>query len=695
MPKLSAFSLAILSALAPFCSLADTPNIVAPPPETVLDDITVTATRSQQRQTSTPASVSKKKQAEIALDAPVLQKDLLNSIAGVRISQTGSVLGHMTSIRMPTNQNAYYLMLQDGVPVQSSGFFNLNALAYTNYSTASSTEVLKGAGTALYGSDAVAATINVLSQEPTGEKEASVKLETGSDGFRRVRVGGGNKLGENTAASIDYAHAKGDGWRDHSAFKRDELSLKHLREFGNGDTLKTTLSANRSESEMAGKVIGLDALKNNPTSVGDIEKAIKTGLDVTRKFDFTRLSTEWDHRISDQAEVNSIAYLRNNRNRYATTWEPTLPYGDNKTSTVGIMSKATLDKGRTKIIAGVDIEQTKGNTHIVQDAKTATSNVPAGTIYDYDVDYTAIAPYVQTQTALNDKWQLGAGLRHDTNHFDYSNNTGDGVYGTSTYYRVKDNNDPSYHHLSPKLDLSWKPSENQLLYGRYANGFRIPQVSQLYSRQTNTVNTVTGTAPPLNPETSNTFEVGYKVNNGKHELEAAIYDMSINDTIVSRTDTAGIDYEVNAGKTQHRGIELSVASKLSGQVSTKLAYSYSRHNYHNDPTYGNKEQAAAPNHIANARLTYQPKQIPKLTTMLEVAHVGPYWMNDSNTKKYDGFTVGNIKASYKPSKNLDLFAKVNNITDKAYAESAELVYGKEKYIPAAPRQVMVGVEYSF
>ena len=660
---------------------------------TTLETVTVTATRSQQKQTKTPASVGIKTAKETRLDAPVLQKDLFNSIAGVRITQTGSILGHMTSIRMPTNTAPYYLMLQDGIPVQSSGFFNHNALAYTNYETANSAEVLKGAGTALYGSDAVAATINVISKEPKPNKAATIKTELGNDGFSRIGIAGHNKVGKNAVASLDYSHAESDGWRENTQFKRDEITLKHLAELANGDTLKTIVAANQSQSGMAGYIIGKEALAADPSSVGDIAAAVKTGLPIERKFDFSRISSEWDHSINDKVDVNTIAYVRNNRNRYATTWESTLPLVDNKTNTVGVMTKATIEQGKTQWIAGLDGEYTQSSNKAIQDARTATAKVPAGTIYDYDVNYQAIAPYVQAKHQINTKWAIGAGVRHDTNHFDYTNKMADGVYGSSTYYRVTDNNDPTYHHTSPKVDLSYKPTENQLAYARYANGFRIPQASQLYSRKTNNINTKTNEVTPLDPETTNTVELGYKIGNGKHQIETAIYNMDIDDTIVSRKNSDGISYNTNAGKTQHRGLEISLASKITDQVSTQLAYSYSKHNYKNDATYGNNEQAAAPRHVANARLNYTPKALPKLTTQLEVERVGAYWMDDANTKKYEGFTIGNVKASYQANKKLDLFAKVNNVTNKTYAETADYSYGTEKYTPAAPRQVLIGMEY--
>ncbi len=170
---------------------------------------------------------------------------------------------------------------------------------------------------------------------------------------------------------------------------------------------------------------------------------------------------------------------------------------------------------------------------------------------------------------------------------------------------------------------------------------------------------------------------------------------NVSTSLERRENTDGDRFYVNGDKTTHKGLELSLSSKLSSQFTTKLAYSYSKHEYDNDAVYGNNEQAAAPNHVSNARLIYKPKQVEGLTAMLEMEHVGSYWLDDNNTKKYGGYEVGNLKVSYKPNKKVNLFTKVNNITDKTYAETGSISYGKEKYTPAAPRQFFVGFEYNW
>ena len=58
--------------------------------------------------------------------------------------------------------------------------------------------------------------------------------------------------------------------------------------------------------------------------------------------------------------------------------------------------------------------------------------------------------------------------------------------------------------FSPKASLTYKLDETTTLYTRYANGFTIPTASKLYSMKSNYKESI------LEPETTNTYEIGFK-----------------------------------------------------------------------------------------------------------------------------------------------------------------------------------------
>ena len=236
-----------------------------------LDAITVTGTRTQETQLSQALKIDKKGEDEIKIDQPIFQRDLLNSLSGVLVTQTTSGIGHMLAVRTPITTQPYFLYLQDNVPVQSSGFFNHNALAYTNFETASSTEVLKGAGTALYGSDAVAATVNVQSKAPSKSPETTVSSNAGSDDYYHTYIQTSDSINERNSYRIGIGRTQNHGWRDHTQYSRHEMMARYDFIINDNNTLEASFSANETDADEAGYLIGRHELKHNPEYIGNVD----------------------------------------------------------------------------------------------------------------------------------------------------------------------------------------------------------------------------------------------------------------------------------------------------------------------------------------------------------------------------------------------------------------------------------------
>lgn len=658
-----------------------------------LDALSVTAYRDEENVFAQPHSIDVKKASEVRLDQVISQKDLLNSISGVRVEQTNDGSGHMTSVRMPLSTNPYYLFLQDGIPVQSSGFFNHNGLAYTSYGLADSVEVLKGAGTALYGSDAVAATINVISAaEPSKVPTSSVRMDGGSDGYGEVTVENSATIDSNNGYRIGVKYNHNDSWREHNALDRFELNGRYDYVIDNNNVIKMLLSGVTTDGEQAGDFGNYENIKNGSTAPSDkvdyLNALNKT--DIRRQYDMVRLSAEWTNYAAKDVEISLTPYIRYNRNRYVATWENNLPRNDSIQNTIGLLEKTTFDQAWGKIIIGFDTEYTKSQQMNYQDFNTTVygKSYVVGALFDYNVDYFALAPYVHSEYKVNKEVTLSAGARFDYNRFDYKNNLSVGTDPSTVYYRPADRND-DFSHISPKLSLSYQPNEELNLYARYANGFRIPQATMLYSMKANTSVTT------LDPENSNTYEIGMKQRFGKHFVELSGYYMSIDDTITRYDGAGGTKYYANGGSTIHEGIETSASVVVNDEVEAKVSYSYSTHKYQNDLSYKNNDMASAPRSIANTRLFYTPASLKTLVLMGEWQYVGKYWMDDANTQEYKGYSLGNLKVDYKVRENLSVFGKVNNITDARYATRATYEFSKNNYTPGDPRQFFAGVQYSW
>ena len=104
--------------------------------------------------------------------------------------QRGSGQESLTAIRSPVLTGAgscgAFLFLENGVPIRPVGFCNVNEMLEINTEQADAIEVLRGTGTALYGSNSVHGTINVLQDAPAGAAAVAARdSASGPDEYTR------------------------------------------------------------------------------------------------------------------------------------------------------------------------------------------------------------------------------------------------------------------------------------------------------------------------------------------------------------------------------------------------------------------------------------------------------------------------------------------------------------------------------
>jgi len=136
----------------------------APSPEGA-QAVTVTGTRERVLVMETPSSVGVISGRDLRFTGPMHPQQLLGQVPGVAVAVTNGE-GHSTAIRQPFTTGPLYLYLEDGIATRATGFFNHNALYEVNLPGAGGVEVVRGPGTALYGSDAIGGIVNVLTRTP-------------------------------------------------------------------------------------------------------------------------------------------------------------------------------------------------------------------------------------------------------------------------------------------------------------------------------------------------------------------------------------------------------------------------------------------------------------------------------------------------------------------------------------------------
>jgi len=675
-------------------------------PDTIVDSadlerITVTANRKESLDTDLAMSVHSVGKEELAIDNGQHVAESLNSISGVLIDQLSGGQGHKTAIRMPINTSGYYLYLQDNIPLQSPAFFNHNALWWSSFnSNVSRMEVLKGAGTALYGSGAVAATINILSADITDQAETSLNLMSGEDSYSKVQLSHSNKASDHQGYRISASYLENEGWRDHTGSKRAEITFRHEFEISDNERLVSSIVISDLEQEMATS-LSEDLYKNDKTNSGLSDEVLAS--DPLRKTEYVRLSMQWDK--TDVSNFYSvIPYYRLRTNNYTATWNQNMPKVESEVQTFGLLALASFEHNdNSETIVGADIEFTEGEQLSYQPLDFTTSGWGADTFikdekfYDDTTKYIGLSPYFQHKRILSDKLLLTFGARYDYAKYQFDNHLG--TYGDIGHGKLSlENRDDNFTHISPKASLNYQLGDASSIYLRYANSFRLPTAGSLYHLTTKD----DGNAKAVDPEVSDTYELGYKVNFEQVNFDFAVYYMDVDDGIVRAYNDEGQRYLTNASRVIHKGFEAAMQWQINDQLNLSTAYSQAKHQFDEHETYSGNEMTMAPKYIANVRLRYQPSFLTGFTSMLELQSIGQYWLDDANSqddegndRTYNGYTIVNFKTRYQLSKQLAFNARILNLTDKDYAQEASYRYGRTTFSPGAPRIIYAGLSYQW
>ena len=673
--------------------------------------ISITANRKENLDTDLAMSVENITAEELALDNGQHVAESLNSMAGVLVNQLQGAQGHNAAIRMPINYSGYYLYLQDNVPLQSPAFFNHNALWWSSFnSNVGRIEVLKGAGTALYGSGAVAATVNVLSGQNSEQPLTRLEYDGGEHDYHKLALSHSQSINTEQSIGLSASTVNNKGWRDNTDTKRSELTARHQWQVNERINMTSSFVGSSLNQQMATN-LSADAFAEDASQSGLPQAVLDT--DPRRKSDYLRLSSQINYDYDDRVYVTVIPYWRYRSNDYNAVWSANMAKVDSSVNSLGLLAMvgfAHQDGSETTL--GLDVEHSKGKQYSFQEVTVTTTGWGADTFlagteyYDDTTTYLGVSPYLQHRRQLITDLDLTLGVRFDSASYDFDNHldvVGDIGHGVQSIADRKDD----FSHLSPKASLNYHLNDISSVYARYANSFRLPTAGSLYHLKINDSNELISA---VDPEISDTYELGYKANFEQVTLDVALYQMDVDDAIVNAWDDSGIRYKTNAGSAKHKGVEVAVDWQIDPQASLSVSYSVSDHQYGryivdqgrvgNDgqswaADFSGHDMQLAPEYIANVRFRYAPTWLNGLNTMFEVQSIGDYWMDDANTERYQGYTVANFKLNYQISKQLGIHARLVNVADKFYAQQVDIAYGRQRYAPGAPRHIYFGVNYQW
>ena len=658
----------------------------------VLDEVVVTTTRSETVRLDNPGNIATLDPAETVNLFPV---ELVNRAPGVHIHR-GSGQEHLTAIRSPVLVGGAgagsFLYLEDGIPMRAPGFANVNALMDAQAQQGGSVEVVRGPGSALYGSNAVHGLINFVSA-PMDNSERSVDMAYGSYGRHAVGLQMAQQHANFTSRLTLDLNGDHEGYRDQQGFAQQKARLESAWQSG-ATGYRFSLSTMNLNQETAGYA---SSYEDEDIAQGNSDT--NAYRDATAHRAYLRMTQDLD----SGATLTLTPYFRSNEMAFLMHFLSTAdPLEENAHDSIGLQTAYARSSNNLSYVAGIDIELTDGELTEIQENGDVSFGGPVvyaeGTHYDFEVEAQVIAPYLHAVWAWGENTQITTGLRIEMTEYDYTDNTGGGLSGK--LFRPDSRSD-DFSDVSPKFGIVHKLAENRRVFANLARAARAPQVTDLYRlRDSDTSDGIDPDVSAIDSEILDSLEIGYRAvyPGASYELTAFIMQKE-NYHFRDANDNYVID-----GETDHMGVELSISWALTNDLDLQTNLTYAQHEYaFSSATTGMMHEAqsisdgnkvdSAPETLGHTTLTY--KNSERLSTALIWEHVGSYFMDASNENEYDGHDIFALNIDYTLSGETSLALRIDNLFDKAYATRADHWRNANRYFPGEERRFMARLSRSF
>ncbi len=645
------------------------------------DTIVVTAERRAQSIDDVALSITALDQDDLIRISADHIAEALARAPGVSLHR-GSGAEHLTAIRSPVLSGGAgagsFLFLENGVPLRSPGFANVNGLFDAHHEIASAIEIVRGPSGALYGANAIHGVINVLTPEP-GE-DASLSAEVFGDTEDRYKIKGTISGGKGEQRFFAGMSAVSEaGYRQDAGLDQQKLTLRHMAD-GDNVSIDTIFSFDNLEQETAGFIFEREALLDRTA------RRTNDFPDAYRDAKSLRFQSTIEARISDSMVLKITPYGRWNKMEFQQHFLPSKAIENNSHWSVGAQSAVYHEAGRLSLIAGVDAEYTEGTLSEFQ-ARPRIFSFTQGLHYDYKVRALNASGFVQAEYQIAPATYVTAAARVDGTIYDYDNLTDSGIVGR--FLRLDDKTD-RFVTASPKFSLRHEFSENVNAHISYARGARPPQTTDIYRLQINQ------TGEQARPEQIDAVELGLRASIGERvNINLAGFWMEKRNFFFRDAD----GFNVANGKTRHAGVEADLHILLHDSLTLESALTYAAHTYRFDRPTGRASESimkgddidTAPRVIANTRLRWTPTERAWLEA--EWVSVGSYFTDAANDHAYEGHDLLHLRGEATVTDRLSAFLTLRNVTNTLYAERADFAFGSERFFPGEERTFGVGLRY--
>ena len=693
------YSTGLLSALA--LNIVSTASLAQ-----TLDEVVVSASRSEQRSFDAPASVQSVGRETIQGAGPQVNlSESLNRVPGLTILDRQNYAQDLQlSIRGFGARAAFGIrgirLLIDGIPATTpdgQGQGSSISLTSTDH-----IEVLRGPMAQLYGNSS-GGVIQAFSKAAPTEAELGYQYFVGSYGLHRADYQMGDTLGT-VGIMADYSTMSIDGYRANSATERKQFNGK--LGFDLTEQMHVNLVFNQFDMPLALDPLGLTRaqLIADPTQAGSGASKFQTRKTVLQN----QLGSSATYTIDQDRSITGHAY-------YGTRDNLQYQSGTQNAST-GVWPANGLWTGLNRayfgvgmqyneraVWAGTPLEWAAGyefdrSREYRQGGATLAGQKTGAPTRSEDNQSENSDWFVQGTALLTDTLSLSTGLRQSLVRF------------VSDDYYLGDGNDGSgnvsYQATSPVLGFTWHATDQLNLYANYGKGFETPTLAEMAYKLGPAATVIGQFNPTLNASSSQHYEVGTKwVPNPRSRVDFALYQIDTVDEIVTSRSVSGQTAYKNAPGTSRSGWELSGNTQITEHVALNASASMIDAHYSQAFTSGStaiasgKQLPGIPQSYLFSELAWTSEAAAAakqgLRLGVELVQAGRIYANDTNTESADGHTVFNLSASQRWSLGkgaLTAYARVNNVGDERYVGSVIVNQSSSQYYePGLPQNWTLGL----
>ena len=617
----------------------------------VLDPLLVTATRSEQAESTAPYTADSLDSVFLRDHSPRTLPDALQYIPGVLVQKTAHGHGSPFIRGFTGRQN---LLLVDGVRVNNSTFRG-GPIQYWNTVDSLAIdhiEVIKSQGSVLYGSDAVGGTVNAFTKSSGFRDETAGRAYAGGSAFYEYRANGGgshiSRLESETGVGGKFGVLLGVSAKDYGDIEDSAVGRMHNTGYPEQNLDFRLDWAATPESTLT--------FASNYVNQDDISRWHRT-LDNPGWTDGSHVAApgKWTENTYDQER--SLTYLRyTGKNPQANApvkrWSATLSFQatddsefqnrlpDSLATNSRVLRGSSIDVETTGIDLVLESPVGPGSLvygfdfyHDDVNSSGYTSNALGGPRAEVlpvadDSDYDLFGVYSQYVFKPTDRFELTAGARY--------------THAEATLGRFAGGDDESrdWDDVVGSLRGIYSLNDGWSVYGRISQAFRAPNIEDLSGNSVAKANTTLMGNLDLNPEKYITYELGARQQTETTSLNLAVFYTAADELIVSSyTDnTQKTSIASNAGDGYVYGVELEGAWQFHPQwmLTGFAAWQEGRTE---SATFVGGPVEDKPNTADNQRIP---------------------------TGGTPGYVVASLRAGWHATDNLDLTCGIENLSDESY-----------------------------